>query len=353
MIQLGFFDDLEIVAKFPTTRYQGSKLKFVDWIWDCIKDLSFDTVLDAFGGTGCVAYRMKKEGKTTTYNDILTFNSLIGRALIENDCEQLESDEAEFLLVKHEGICYSTFIEDTFSDIYYTDDENMWLDIVVTNISQMQNKYKQAIAWFALFQSCIIKRPYNLFHRKNLYIRMQDVSRSFGNKSTWDTSFSTHFLNFVNEANNAVFSNENKNIALNKNVFDVKNKFDLVYIDTPYISEKGVGVNYFDFYHFLEGLVDYPNWAHRIDNRSKHKRLKREESEWNSASMIEASFEKLIHKFKDCIIVISYRSDGIPDIQRIKNILIENGKNVTIYESREIKYVLSKKQSSEVLIIGK
>ena len=81
--QLSLFDELPTVAKFPTTRYQGSKLKFVGWIWDCIKDIPFQTALDAFGGTGCVAYRLKQEGKTVTYNDLLPFNFLIGKALIE------------------------------------------------------------------------------------------------------------------------------------------------------------------------------------------------------------------------------------------------------------------------------
>lgn len=48
---------------FPSTRYQGSKQKFVDWIWQCIKDIPFHTVLDAFGGTGSIAYKMKEEEK--------------------------------------------------------------------------------------------------------------------------------------------------------------------------------------------------------------------------------------------------------------------------------------------------
>ena len=82
--QLTLFQDLPTLPKFPTTRYQGSKLKFVDWIWDCLKDVPFQTALDAFGGTGCVGYRLKQEGKTVTYNDILPFNYIIGKALIEN-----------------------------------------------------------------------------------------------------------------------------------------------------------------------------------------------------------------------------------------------------------------------------
>jgi len=29
------------------------------------------------------------------------------------------------------------------------------------------------------------------------------------------------------------------------------------FLDTPYVNEKGIGVDYADFYHFLDGLVNY------------------------------------------------------------------------------------------------
>jgi len=351
-MQMELFSKIETVAKFPTTRYQGSKLKYVDWIWYCIKDIPFETVLDAFGGTGSVSYRMKKEGKTVTYNDILEFNSIIGKALIENEDQIIESYELENLLEEHKNISYPNFIERTFPDTYFTDEENHWLDVVITNVSKISNSYKKSIALFALFQSCIIKRPYNLFHRKNLYIRTQEVKRSFGNKKTWDTPFPVHFCNFIKEANNAVFSNSKKNSSINQDIFNISNSYDLIYIDTPYISEKGVGVNYLDFYHFLEGIVNYSHWDSMIDYNSKHKRLKLNGSDWTTAQKIEDSFEKLIKQFKESILVISYRSDGIPSIDRIKELLIENGKKVTIHESNEMKYVLSNKRSTEILIIA-
>ena len=59
---------------FPSTRYQGSKYKILKWIDYYIKDLKFDSVLDAFGGTGCVGYMFKKNGKQVFYNDSLKFN---------------------------------------------------------------------------------------------------------------------------------------------------------------------------------------------------------------------------------------------------------------------------------------
>ena len=74
--------DLFDTPLFPTTRYQGSKLKLVDWIKANIQNLDFDTALDAFGGTGCVSHTMKGLGKEVTYNDALRFNYYIGLALI-------------------------------------------------------------------------------------------------------------------------------------------------------------------------------------------------------------------------------------------------------------------------------
>lgn len=76
---------------------------------------------------------------------------------------------------------------------------------VITNMNYLDNEFEYAIAFFALSQSCIIKRPYNLFYRKNLYMRTSNVKRSFGNKKTWDTPFVDWFLKFVKEANHSIF----------------------------------------------------------------------------------------------------------------------------------------------------
>lgn len=338
---------------FPSTRFQGSKLKIVDWIWDAIKDLDFDTALDAFGGTGCVGYMLKEKGKKVTCNDILKFNWLIALALIENDKVKLTDKEVDLLLTKHGDTKYPTFVYNTFKNTYFTDEENQWIDMVVTNIDLLDNIYKKALAYFALFQACIIKRPFNLFHRKNLYLRFSKVKRSFGNKATWDTAFEVHFRKFVDEANQAIFSNGQQNKALNLDVFDIKGKFDLVYIDTPYISKNGVGVDYFGFYHFLEGLISYSKWGEMIDYRTKHKRLKGNGSPWIDKKQIPLAFDRLFEKFKDSILVVSYRSDGIPSIEELKNLLKKYKSDVKELKRKNYKYVLSNNHSEEVLLIGK
>ena len=342
----------EVEPKFPSTRFQGSKAKLVDWIWDCIKHLEFDSALDAFGGTGSVAYRLKREGKRVVYNDVLRFNHLVGRALIENSGVRLSNDDLEWLLIKHAHLSYPNFIEDTFHDIYYTDEENRWLDSIVTNIRHLQDPYKQAIAYFALFQACMIKRPFNLFHRKNLYLRFQEVSRGFGNKASWDRKFDHHFRKFVAEANAAVFDNGRDCLALNSEPTKVTAKYDLVYIDTPYISAKGIGVDYLHFYHFLEGLSDYDNWQHRIDYRKKHRPLETVKSEWVDKKRIHAAFERLFEHYQDSTLVVSYRDNGVPSQREMFELLRRYKNDVTELNTRSHKYVLSVYDSNELLFVA-
>lgn len=340
---------------FPSTRFQGSKNKITDWIWDCIKELPFNTALDAFGGTGSVAYMLKnKGGKEVTYNDILKFNHIIGKALIENSYVKLSEDDLEFILTKHKDRTYPTFIEDSFHDVFYLDEENVWLDMVITNINSIENEYKKAIAWFALFQACIIKRPYNLFHRANLYVRTSNVQRSFGNKTTWDTPFEQHFKKFVLEANNAIFCNKKECYSTNYDSLEMpKKKFDLVYIDTPYISDNGVGTDYTDFYHFLEGMVDYDNWGQKILRDYKHLPIKgKGENIWTKKKIIYDAFDKLFEKFNDSILVVSYRIDGIPSQEEILALLRKYKSKVYEINSKEYKYALSNSRTAEVLFIA-
>jgi adenine-specific DNA methylase len=350
-LQLALFPAL--TTRFPSTRYQGSKAKLANWIWEQIADLDFTTCLDAFGGTGAVAYRLKQAGKQITYNDLLRFNYHIGLALIENDQTRLSSEDVDRLMASHAEITYPHFVQDTFADIYFTDDENAWIDQTITNIRHLTDPYKFALAFFALCQACIIKRPYNLFHRKNLYIRLAEVERSFGNKATWDRPFDECFRTFIEEANQAVFDNGQTNQALNFDAFDVVGKYDLVYVDTPYISRSGTGVDYHGFYHFPEGLTMYDEWCKHVDYKSKHRRLKTRPCVWTDKRQIYAAFDRLFRKFAESVLVVSYRSDGIPSESELASLLKKHKHRVRVERFGRYKYVLStNSQSQEILLIG-
>lgn len=352
--------------EFPTTRYQGSKRKILPWIYEAVKDLKFQTVLDTCGGSGSVSYLFKKMGKSVTYNDKLHFNYLIGKAIIENDNQILSKDDIKNLQTVNPKLNYKEFIQTTFKGVYYLSHENKWLDKVVNNIVNMNHyqpnvlEYKKALSFYAVFQASLIKRPFNLFHRKNLNIRTAEVERNFGNKTTWEVPFKDYLVKFANEANNLVFESGNKCNALNESIFDIDPYgYDLVYIDSPYVRKEGSNEssNYLSCYHFLEGLSNYNTWNNLIDYDTKNLRLKNiaEQNDFTKEKIFK-TFEEILFKFRHNIIVLSYKKGGIPSIYFIKKTMQKLGKKVHT-KSMHYHYALNHQNGDainnrEVLIIG-
>ncbi len=342
------------ISDFPQTRYQGSKYKLLTWIWENISFLDFENVADLFSGTAAVSYLMKVNGKCVTFNDLLRSNYFSGLALIENRATRISRFELNNILEREDNDQLK-LISTIFQNIYYTNEENNWLDRIIQNIDFYFNDdhYKKSILLWSLFQACIIKRPYNLFHRRNLYIRTNNVKRSFGNKTTWDKPFEYYFKKFVHQINHAVFDNNKICEAFQRDALDFKNNFDLVYIDTPYISNKGVGVDYFHFYHFLEGICDYYNWERKIDYSKKHHPLYSPYNRWVDKNKIKDAFLDLISHYRNSQVVISYRSDGIPSVDDLIKIVKQFKKNCKLVTFKNYKYVLSTNdKSDEILIIG-
>lgn len=349
---------------FPVTRYQGSKRKIVLWIHQALKEnnIPFETALDAFGGTGVVSYLFKKMGKSVTYNDYLTFNQVIGTALIENNAYKVTDEEVNAIL---QADAPEKKIADTFRGIYYLNDENIWIDDAIHGIETVfRNKrgarFKRAIAYYALFQACIIKRPFNLFHRNNLNIRTADVVRNFGNKTTWEKPFDVLFRKFVEEANRFVFDGGQQCFSLNQSAFDIEpNGYDLVYLDPPYFAQQGnhETANYLRCYHFLEGIANYNQWEDFIDFSTPNLRIKPEyaPNEFLEDDIYE-KFDNLLDRFRNSAIVFSYKKGGLPGIEYIVKRMKLVKPNVYT-KSIHYKYALNHqngdaKKNREVLIIG-
>jgi adenine-specific DNA-methyltransferase len=342
--------------KYPSTRYSGSKRRLLDWIWLNIDRLKFESVLDVFGGTGSVSLLFKRHSKRVYYNDLLKFNQIIGTAIIENKTNIVTDEDLDNAL-SFNGKDYPKFIQNNFKGIFYLNNENAWLDKAITNFSQVRNKYKRAILLSALFQACLAKRPFNLFHRANLNIRTNEVDRSFGNKTTWERPFEYLIKKYVYEYNKSVFNNGKENKVIGGyDALNCPNGVDLVYLDPPYFSaSSSQGTNYLAFYHFLEGLANYNIWSTFLGcSGSKTKRISDpiEVYRWIKKDEIYNTFKNLIKRFQDSIIVLSYQSEGIPSKDEIYNILRQFKKKARIF-SKPHRYVLSCKTKKELLFIAR
>jgi adenine-specific DNA methylase len=352
------------LSEFPSTRYQGSKRKIVPWLWKHFRELDFTSALDIFGGTASVSYLLKKMGKEVTYNDYLRFNHLIGLALIENDEIVLTEEDVKSTLTPVPDLT-RRFVRDLFRGMYFTDEENLWIDNTVERIGSLEanpfeSPYKRALLHYALFQSCLIKRPFNLFHRPNLYLRLADVKREFGNKYSWEKSFDRRFMGFCAEANRSVFRGARRCRAVCYDASEFpEGDYDLIYVDPPYLT-KGRASETADYrrcYHFLEGLCNYEIWEDMIDYQSPNFRLKDlYHNAWTDPAKQPGALDALFEKFSRSIIVLSYKKFGVPSVGTLIRMLKRHGRTVRS-RSRHYKYALNHQNgmaalNREVLLIA-
>jgi adenine-specific DNA methylase len=330
----------------------GSKRKLLGILERVFSSIEFDTALDAFSGTGAVSYLLKTMNKKVTSNDILVSNAVCARALVENSSVMLDDDVEKLLAGLPQQQAPAGFIEKTFAGIFFETDENRFLDGILPRIEKLP-AIKKELALFALFQACLSKRPYNLFHRANLSMRQREVHRSFGNKTTWERPFDELIRRYAAEADRAVFDSGRPCRTFCSDALDLDpTPYDLVYFDTPYVSSKGIGVDYLDYYHFMEGLASPDTWSGRILHQYKHKPLQgKGQNPWCDPKQIQNTFESAIKHFSNSVIVISYRSDGIPSIDEISSFLVKYGKSLEIFDSGPYSYVLSRNHRSKEIIL--
>ncbi len=340
--------------RFPATRYQGSKLKLLGALATIFARLEFDTALDPMCGTGAVAYLLKALGKGVVASDGLAFNAAAARALVENDVARLGGRIDDLMEGLPDATRRAGLVETIYDEIFFERDENRFVDQLLPRIHALDSPERELALW-CLGQACLLKRPYNLFHRANLAMRRRDVPRSFGNKATWDTPFPAHVRRLSAQADRAVFQGASPCRAFCGDVLEADpTGCDLVYLDPPYVSGRGSGVDYLDFYHFLEGLAGPSSWEARILHRYRHKPLAgRGTSPWADPARIAGAFEAAIDRFSTVTLVISYRSDGIPSVEQLAGLLSRAGKRVEIIDVGRYTYALSTNQGSrEVVLVG-
>jgi adenine-specific DNA-methyltransferase len=351
---------------FPSTRYRGSKRKILPWIWSEVSRISFNDVLDLFGGSSVVSLMFKRMGKRVTTNDYLLFNHATAIALVQNNVTKLTNEDIDFICSNHREIRPDNFVSRTFRGYYFLDHENKWIDRALSNISALGRYYagsmlleKRNLAIWCLGQACLIKRPFNLFHRKNLYLRTNDAPRQFGNKTTWEAPFEVVFRRFASEANQSVFDNGQQNSAICCNAMKVEQRdYDLVYLDPPYFFSNQRDTDYREKYHFLEGLTVPDQWPAMIDYGTHNLRLLKDGQQWphTSAEGLTDILSEIIGRFSDSTIVISHKSNSKVSVGTVKKLLEGCGKRVRMRWTRYT-YALSKRNGKpryniEWLIVG-
>lgn len=307
-------------ASFPRLRYMGSKYKLVPQLAEVFAAVDGKTALDAFSGSGVVAYALKGLGYQVTANDFLHFPSVIAAATIENEHDLLDSGDLDRICLAPSADGRD-FIQRTFDGLYFTADDREFLDSAWSHIDQMSG-FKRDLAISALILAAARRQPRGVFTFADH--RYDDGRRDLR------ISLREHFRECAAHYNSVVFANGESSRSICGDVSALSGEYDLVYLDPPYAPPRDDNC-YIKRYHFLEGLSVY--WrGQEIMHHTKTKKLAKKYTPFSYKRTVTEAIRQTIKQFRDSTIVLSYSSNAVPDAMTIEMLLRDVKDSVEIRE---------------------
>ncbi|HUA88585.1 MAG TPA: hypothetical protein VL994_04080, partial [Steroidobacteraceae bacterium] len=265
------------------------------------------------------------------------------------------SAKLRYLLVEA-PIPATPLVHERFRGVFFTCEENLAIDRFCQNVPG-EAEFTRAVLTYAVGQGLLMKRPYNLFHRANLQMRLRDVRRTFGNAATWATPIATHALKAIAELARAPLPPHGavRHQVTHVNTGDLASfpeaEPELVYLDPPYIAGNGKAVDYADFYHFLEGLLDYRLFTAGDAGRA-HRPIFAAPTRWRSARPALAELAEICQMWPRASILLSYRDDGVPSIRELRECFARSGRSARVACMARYRYALAHSSASREILLS-
>jgi adenine-specific DNA-methyltransferase len=319
-----------MTSKFPKINFIGNKEKIAKWITDYFPNEA-KSVFDAFSGGSSVSYQSKLKGLKVISNDILEINYLVSKALIENNSTQLTSEDVELLF---SGEPKEGFMYNEYSEVYFFPNECKELDLYRENIEKLDSEYKRALALILMRRAMIRKMPYSRFTINwEKIVQLRDEVYSYEKykrkRAYHNQTFKSHFIENLLEYNQAVFNNNQQNVAFNDDIFNLLDSVeaDIIYLDPPYT---GTMNNYFGFYGMLDEYI-------------LGKRLQPFENNFTDKKTVIELFDLLFSKLKNFKYwYLSYNNSSYPTKEQLLALLDKYSKKVTIVEKPHVYKITGK-----------
>jgi DNA adenine methylase/adenine-specific DNA-methyltransferase len=301
----------------------GSKHRLLPWLHKVLSELDFDTAMDAFSGSGCVAYLLKAMGKSVVANDFLRFAYHLAHGLTVNPGVRLSRADVEGLL--QDDPAGERFIERTFNGIFFTSGDLRFLDNAWANLKRIRDPYKHSLVISAMCRAAIKKQPRGVFTVARPQARRYDDGRR-----DIRISLREHFLESVELFNGLVYDDGRNHIALCGDVFNAPTEVGLVYLDPPYVPRSDDNC-YVKRYHFIEGLACYWQGVEMLQN-SKVRKIRKKFTPFSYRRTAIEAFDALFARFQESILVLSYSSNGYPDLSELLRLMKRHKRRVTVHE---------------------
>jgi DNA adenine methylase/adenine-specific DNA-methyltransferase len=301
------------LAGYPRLRFMGSKYRLAPRLAELFATLPPGPAVDAFSGSGVVAYTLKASGRSVLANDALTFAATIARATVENDLERIDkTDLGQLLAGNRDG---RDFIATTFAGLYFDDHE--FLDAVWSQMDTL-SQGKRAIAIAAMCLAAAWKQPRGVFTvttpryddgRRQLRAPLRDL-----------------FVEAVSVFNRAVFQGAPCRSTCG-DVFAIDPEpFAVAYLDPPYAPARD-DTDYIKRYHFLEGLATY--WeGQEIMWETRTRKLRKRHTPFAYKRSAAGALDRTFEHFRASTIVLSYGSNAALEIGELETLLRRHKRRV-------------------------
>lgn len=321
-----------------TTRYLGSKLKLLDWIWaesePYLKKHNVERIVDAFAGTNIVSYMFKQKGFETISNDFLLFNYHMANGVIQNNHSKLSQEEINFLYNPDKSP--NNFIEREYTDLFFPREDTIFLDNLYHSINLLDCDYKKSIAFAAASQAILKKAPYGRFTTTTM--------TNIGKKTMLE-----YFQTVLEQFNELVIDNGKENEAHMEDSISFMDGVNAqaVYFDPPYGGKSFS--KYEHFYNFVEVYVNY--WEHE-PKVGKLKQVKKKESPFSYGKNHKQCLHDLLKNSEHIPLwIFSYNNNGGIPIEQLQEMISEFKGNIHIKEV-DYEYANKLRSYSEYLIFA-
>ena len=313
-----------------TLNYIGCKNKLFKSIYSIIEenipDITSKSFSDLFMGTGIISYNMIDKCKSIHANDLETYSSYIGQAILKcNYSTKLENIIKDCnLLQEVEGLIYKYYSPNQSCErMFFTNSNAKKADSIRIHINQ-------------LLESQSINKEEFYFLVASLLTSIDKIANTacvYGAylKSFKESSKKNLILEPIHKKTDI---NIQENIVTQDFAENIENKTDITYLDPPY-NNRSYSANYF----VLNFIAKYDN---SIIPRGKTGLIDENKSNFSKKTKVKEAFQELLNKINSKYIILSYNNEGLLSEDEIKYILSKKGQ-VKLYKIKYNKFKSQKK----------
>ena len=336
---------------FPQPQYLGAKYRLRSWIAGFVPKRT-STIVDPFGGSQSMSYYFKQMGLCVHANDLMSFSSHIGKALVENKGETLDCDDIRLILSDNPDESHFNLMRTLFTDVFFKEDDASFIDAARGNIERLASPYKRALALSVMNRALTRKVTMGHFAHTQALSYAANPERVKRNRSLV-RPVRDLFMELVPKYNAAIFDNGKPCTSQRGDAIEFVGgveSADAVYFDPPYGNSHS---DYQQFYHLLETYTEY--WKDKTFVNGVRRYEPQRETAFAQKSTISGALERLFEA--SCRIphwILSYNDRSFPDIDTLSDMMARHRKvrvKRRVYEE-SFGGKGSVAGSSEILIIG-